>query len=167
MRHEISIGGSTIKASDELMAAQGCVYKLFYNDYYIIQVGETFAKSINVVHTALFYTAKGTKSAEKEGTMFFKLTEAVKNAPHGQYAIEILLVSDKPYQLLKQGQMALFGAKNDPFCLNRSFDVYVGKYIQHPKSHQKWKWWANRGHYLNFLRWKKAELLRQSSLDAA
>ena len=136
---------------------EGCVYKLFWGEIYVIIKCKTFARSKTIIEQSLDrFLNRGGKDI-----LYHRFFTYIKMHPFYSFRVKILLNSDNPYQLLIKEQEWLDKAKDDHNCFNISFDAYVPHGIQ-----GKRKAWINRGHYLNFMIWKKRRFknveLRQS-----
>lgn len=134
-----------------LPGIEGCVYKLWYANRYIIIKCKTLWRSAQNISSGLDYFLKGTPKGRKEEDYFHEFFCHVQMNPFQEFKIELLLSSNNPYQLLKAEHLALQKAKNDPQCLNQSFEVYIPKFTQVNGKGS----WINRGYYLNFMIWKK------------
>lgn len=128
---------------------EGCVYKLFWGEVYVIIKCKTFARSKTIIEQSLdrFLNKKG------KDILYHRFFTYIKMHPFYSFRVKILLKSDNPYQLLIKEQEKLDEAREDLNCFNISFDAYVPHGIQ-----GKRKAWINRGHYLNFMIWKKRRL---------
>lgn len=134
-----------------LPAINGCVFKLFWGEAYVIIKGKTFMRQRTIIQNSLdFFLRKG--SRDKHYQKFF---EHIKSHHYGNFTVEILFESEKPYQLLKTEQIWLDKCKTDPNCMNTIFDAYIPIGIQGSR-----KSWINRGHYLNFKMWQKRRVIQ-------
>jgi hypothetical protein len=125
---------------------EGCVYKLFWGEVYVIVKCKTFVRSRTIIEQSLnAYTSRG-----KRDLLYHRFFDYIKTHPFYSFRVKVLLKSDSPYQLLIKEQEELDKAKPDLNCFNNSFEAYVPKGIQGSR-----KAWINRGHYLNFMIWKK------------
>src|SRR5690242_17623892 len=130
---------------------EGCVYKLWYADKYIILKCKTLARSIFGIKTDLHYFFKGTPGGTKESDLYFDFYVHVQEVPFQKFKVEIILSSNNPLELLKCEQIELEKAYDDPNCMNKSFEVYIPKHTQVNGK----KSWINRGYYLNFMQWMR------------
>lgn len=130
---------------------QGCVYKLWYSERYIIVKAKTLLRSVQTIEVDLGYFFKG---REKEKNLYHDFYIHIECSPDQDFKIEVILQSDNPYELLKAEYIALEQGYSDINCMNKIFEPYV------PKATQKngKKSWINRGYYLNFMQWKKRRL---------
>lgn len=134
-----------------LPGVNGCVYKLWYANRYVIVKCKTLFRSAQNIESGLDYFFKGTPKGRKEEDFYHEFFVHVQMHPFEQFKIELLLVSDNPYQLLKAEQKALWYAEKDAQCLNQKFDAYIPQFTQVNGKGS----WINRGYYLNFCIWKK------------
>lgn len=130
---------------------EGCVYKLWYADRYIILKCKTLARSVFGIKNDLHYFLRGTKGGTKENDLYYDFYVHVQEFPFENFKIEIILASNNPLELLKTEQIELEKSYEDQKCLNKDFDAYVPKLTQVNGK----KSWINRGYYLNFMQWKK------------
>jgi hypothetical protein len=131
----------------EYQNINGCVFKLFWGEKYVIVKCKMFARAKTIIEESLGYYIKGTKMRDKLYDNFFQY---IRTTPFYSFRDEILYKGDNPYHLLKQEQLALYNGEHDVNCMNVRFESYYPKLIQ-----GKEKYWINRGHFLNFKRWQK------------
>jgi hypothetical protein len=133
---------------------EGCVYKLFWGEVYVIVKCKTFVRSKTIFEQSLdrFLNRNG------EDILYHRFFTYIKTHPFYSFRVNVVLRSNNPYRLLVKEQELLDESRSDLNCFNVSFDAYVPKGIQ-----GKRKAWINRGHYLNFMTWKK----KRSSKNAA
>jgi hypothetical protein len=125
---------------------EGCVYKLFWGEVYVIVKAKTFIRSKTIIESSL----ERFLEKNKRDLMYHRFFSYIKDHPHMNFRVKILLKSDNPYRLLIKEQEELDKCHSDLNCFNNSFVAYVPKGIQ-----GKRKAWINRGHYLNFMIWRK------------
>lgn len=130
---------------------QGCVFKLFWGEKYVIVKCKTFAYAKKIIEKSMFYHFKTGMNDNLYGRFF----DYIKTAPFYSLRVEILAETENPYQLLIKEQLSLNEAKNDQNCLNASFDAYIPQFTQVNGKGS----WINRGYYLNFMIWKKRHSL--------
>jgi hypothetical protein len=131
----------------EYFSTNGCVFKLFWGEKYVVVKCKMFARAKTIIEQSLKYYLKGTGMKDKLYENFFKY---IQSHPFYTFRVEILFESDNPYHLLKQEQIALDIAKDDLNCMNVRFEAYYP-----PKIQGRDKFWINRGHFLNFKQWYK------------
>jgi hypothetical protein len=130
---------------------EGCVYKLWYNDRYVIIKCKTLQRSIFGIKTDLHYFFKETRGGQREANLYYDFYSYIESNQSGVFQIEIILASNHPLELLKSEHIALEEAYVDERCLNKDFNVYIPKFTQVNGK----KSWINRGYYLNFMIWRK------------
>ena len=128
----------------------GCIYKLWYLNKYIIVKCKTLFRSKENIESGLKYFFKNTPKGRKETDYFHLFFVFVLDNPFNDFSIEIIFESENPLELLKREFLEKQKAKSDENCLNNSFDVYVPKNTQVNGK----KSWINRGYYLNFMQWR-------------
>jgi|SRR5690242_11796738 len=129
----------------------GCVYKLWYYDRYVIIKCKTLARSIYGIKTDLRYFFKETRGGQRETNLYYDFYSYIEANPSRTFKVEIILASNHPLELLKSEHISLEDAYADPKCLNKDFNVYIPKFTQVNGK----KSWINRGYYLNFKQWVK------------
>lgn len=131
---------------------QGCVFKLYYGNYYIVVMGRSLKWQSNMISGDIERCFRG----KSVGALYLSFSKKVSSTPGLEFRFELLFESDNPYQLLKRTQEELDDALSDPYCLNSSFEPYLSSRIQTPPIYSRWKdkYWINRGHYLNFRKWQ-------------
>lgn len=134
-----------------LPGIEGCVYKLWYADKYIVVKCKTLVRSVQNINTNIEYYFKHLNHDKHQKDNYLQFYQHIQQHPGKQFKIDILLQSNNPYQLLIAEQTALDAGMEDENCLNILFDAYI------PQSTQRngEKSWINRGYYLNFCIWRK------------
>jgi hypothetical protein len=133
-----------------LSGINGCVFKLFWGNGYVVIKGKTFLRQRTIIQSSLdLFLRKGTKDRH-----YSKFFEYIKAHTGSSFEVEILYLDENPYQLLINEQTWLEKCKNDINCMNTIFDAYIPKGIQGSR-----KSWINRGHYLNFKMWQKRRVI--------
>lgn len=128
------------------LTTEGCVFKLSWGEKFIIVKCKTFVRAKTIIEQSLqAYLTRG-----KQDMLYTRFFGYIKLHPGLGFVVKILYKGDSPYQLLKHEQIFLDKFRDDPNCFNQSFDAYVPKGIQGSR-----KAWINRGHYLNFMMWKR------------
>lgn len=135
----------------EIPVVEGCVFKLWYAEKYVVIKCHKIARAIENINNGLVHFFKNTPKGRNPNDLYFLFYHHVSDNPFKNFKIEFILKSDNPYELLKSEQIALDAGKLDKNCLNRVFDAYVP---QNTQVNGK-KSWINRGYYLNFMEWKR------------
>jgi hypothetical protein len=134
------------------------VYKLWYNEKYVVIAAKTIQRSVENINIGLKYFFQNTPKGRNPNDLYYKFYCYVADNPFHTFRIEFLLHTDNPYEFLKAEQIALDAAKTDDNCLNKVFDVYIPQFTQVNGK----KSWINRGFYLNFMNWKRN---KEANLD--
>lgn len=123
-----------------------CICKIFWGDAYVVAKCRTFARLKTIIEDSLDrYLRKG-----KHDLMYERFFFYIKAYPNCNFRVKVLFKSENPYELLVKEQEWLDKSKFDLNCMNNSWDAYIPKGIQGDR-----KAWINRGHYLNFMNWKR------------
>lgn len=136
--------------------AKGCVYKLWYENRFVVVKCKTLFRSVDNITKGFAFFLTGTKKAQKEEDYYHEFFSFIQENPFNNFKIEVILQSNNPLELLKCEQRQLNIAKYDPRCMNNNFDAYIPKFTQVNGK----KSWINRGYYLNFMQWKKDQANR-------
>ena len=129
----------------------GCVYKLWYADRYVVIKCKTMWRSRQNIEINLGYFLKNTPKARRKDNLYYELFSYIIDNPDCEFKIDVLFESNNPYQLLKTEFLELRRAKSDPKCLNNYFEPY----IPHNTNKKGCSTWINKGYYLNFMNWKR------------
>lgn len=134
---------------------QGCVYKLWYADRYVVVKAKTLVRSVQTIEVDLgyFFTER-----EKEKNLYYDFYIHIEANPGHEFKIELILQSNNPFELLKAEFLALEHGYGDEKCMNKEFEPYIPKNTQRKGK----KSWINRGYYLNFMNWKKKHLIQST-----
>ncbi len=157
--HSQKFGSCWIEIPEPLIDVQFCVFKLYYNEKYVVLMGKSLFRQVEIIRDNLAYyfgRRKGSlQSSKKPDDFCEKFYEYVYDHPGGTFRIELVIcgVSRSPYILLQQNQIEL--DRRDLNCLNTNDVPELSKYIQMPalyrtgryKDYKHWinsKWQWNR-----------------------
>lgn len=144
---------------DNLAEIKGNVFKLYYGEKYIVIMGKTLLRQVETIRNDLNRYFKETKLGRTPNNLYFKFYDFIYNTPGLNFNFELILQSEKPYQLLKCCQSELDKGNKDDNCMNMVFEPYINKELQKPLKSRKFIWWINRGEYLNFRKWQKQRVI--------
>jgi len=125
------------------------VCKIWYAEKYLIVGGKTLARSIGNINTNLNYFFKDTLMGRNPNDMFYNFYCHVDDNPFQEFKVDVVSDTENTYQHLKNWFLELSKGKEDPICLNLYFEPYIPQNTQRKK-----KSWINRGHYLNYRKWR-------------
>ncbi len=140
---------------EPIIGIEGCVYKLWYAEKYIVIKCRTLARSCENLNTNIEYYFKNIGKDKHQKDNYLQFYQHIHQNNQGKFKIEVLLQSNNPYQLLMSEQLALDEVIDDENCLNIIFDAYVPDNTQRNGK----KSWINRGYYLNFCIWRRKHRL--------
>lgn len=126
------------------------VYKIWYANKYVIIGGRAIDRSIGNINYSLHRFFKDTPMGRNPNDMYYNFYCHVDEYPYQEFKIEVLSDTTNPYRHLKNWFLELRKSQGDPKCLNLYFEPYIPKDTQRKK-----KSWLNRGHYLNYMKWKQ------------
>lgn len=156
-RHKvIGNGGFSVKLPHSLATIEKCVFKLFYGDAYIIMMGKTLQRQVEIIIQDVEKYKRGKWS---RGDMYLSFYQHIVKNPNLYFEVELLLEDESPYQLLKRCQYELDEGAGDHDCFNLNTEPYLSRFIQTPpiyltQKRRAYKYWINRGYYLNFRKWQ-------------
>lgn len=142
-----------------LKEIKGCVFKLFYGDKYIVVMGKTLVRQVEMINNDIDRYFKNTQMGRSEGNIYFRFYYYIHSNPDLSFRFELVLQSENAYHLLKTCQIELDKGSKDDNCCNMIFEPYINKDIQRPIKNRKFIWWINRGSFLNFKRWQKRRVM--------
>lgn len=143
----------------ELVDIQGCVFKLYFGEYYIVLMGKSLFRQVETVRNDINRYFKDTSKGQSVKNLYYHFYKHIYSIRSGKFHFELILESDKPYQLLKCCQQELDRGFEDTYCLNTCYEPYINKDLQKPIKDRKFIWWINRGQYLNFKRWQSKRVI--------
>lgn len=146
----------SIQIPSDIDQFQGYVYKLWYQERFVIVKCKTLWRSVDNITKGFSFFLTGTKKAQKEEDYYHEFFVFVQENPFNDFRVEVILQSNNPLELLICEQKQLNIAKYDPRCMNNNFSAYIPKFTQVNGK----KSWINRGYYLNFMQWKKKQTNR-------
>lgn len=141
-----------------------CVYRLYYDEKYIIVMAKSMYRSVWSINEDLIRYHKGVTDKAKDG-LYGNFCKYVIDNPNRKFSFDMLLISKNPYRLLQCCQLELDKAQSDTNCLSPNAEPYLSPNIQTPPFYLKGrakeeKYWINRGYYLNFRKWQYNRHLR-------
>ena len=102
-----------------------CVYKLSYGKAYVIVKAKILVGSLKQIQKSLNQYAHGSAGQHSKKSLYWKFFGYVTSHPNSKWKVQLLLVSDNPYKLLKAEQHYAKKSKKDKNGMN----VYSGAYI--------------------------------------
>lgn len=138
-----------------LKEVQGCVYRIWYDNHFIVVMGKTFARSLTSIINDMGRFRKGVREGKSENNLYKNFYYHVLKNPDGEFKIQILIKHDNQFQLLKWCQIALAEGQYSDQCLNSKYTPYINQNIQHNKVEKGKRGQVSRGTILNFLKWRK------------
>ena len=128
-----------------------CVYKLSFNDRYLIIKAKDHLASIETIQKCLNQFMRDSELQRKPDNLYFHFFSYVEKVGEGQFETEILLETSNQYDLLKTEQLQLDKCVNDKKCLNNNTQAYIPLYNE-ISGHFGW---ITKGSVLNFKKWLK------------
>lgn len=143
----------------DLVDVQGCVFKLYYGQHYIVLMGKSLFRQVETIRNDIKRYFNETGKGRSVNNIYFRFYSYIHSNPGLKFSYQLIIESDKPYQLLKTCQIELDKSLDDSHCCNMVFEPYINKDLQKPIKSRKFIWWINRGQYLNFRRWQKNRVI--------
>ena len=103
------------------------VYKLYYDNIYIINKGKTLSGSLFLLQRGLgYYLAyEHNKESVMDKDYWFKFYDFVRRNPGRQFRVEIVMQSNDALEILKSEQATLDGCLKDKKCFNGNIKSYI------------------------------------------
>lgn len=111
---------------------QGCVYRLFYGDYFVIIKGKYLRNSLEIMQRnyIYFHLNEHKENDSLKNSHYFKFYQyCSKNHGKFKYRVEVELQSDDPLKLLTAEQELLLLYMRNKKCMNNSIVAYLPKWI--------------------------------------
>lgn len=128
-----------------------CVYRLSFNDKYVIVKAKDCQKSIEAVQKALNQFLRHSELQRNPENLYYHFFSFVSKHHKGTFEVRVLSESDSAYELLKAEQTALNEARKDKNCLNNAVDAYIPVFNEATDSYG----WISKSAVLNFKKWIK------------
>lgn len=128
-----------------------CLYRLAFNNKYVIVKAKDLQKSIESIQKALNQFIRHSELQRNPENLYFHFFSFISRHQKGVFDLRVLLESESAYELLKAEQLALNEAREDVNCLNNSVDAYVPNYNEATESYG----WISKAAVLNFKKWAK------------
>src|SRR5258708_7278374 len=129
-----------------------CLYKLAFNDRYVIVKAKDHQKSIESIQKSLNQFMRNSELQRKPNNLYYYFFTYVEKQKEGLFQVEILLESSNAYELLKSEQKALKEASKDKKCLNNNTEAYIPDYNEVTGMYG----WIPKTAVLNFRKWLKS-----------
>lgn len=146
---------TTFKIADirikSYMAVDPCVFKLVYNERYVIVKAKSMDGTCKGIQKSLNQFLDGSNCQRDPGNMYYHFfTYVEKNEGH-TFSVQLIMETTNAYELLKAEQILLDGAKKNKKCLNNNVDAYIPQYNDSTDMYG----WIPKWCYLSFMKWKK------------
>jgi len=142
---------TVIYSLPKLHAIGSCVYKLSFNEKYLIIKAKDHLASIQTMQKSLNQFMRNSELQRKPDNLYFHFFSYIEKAKEGEFKTEILLETDNQYDLLKEEQLQLDKGIKDKNCMNNSMQAYIPLYNEETGHFG----WITRGAVLNFKKWLK------------
>lgn len=135
----------------KLHGINSCVYKLSFNEKYLIIKAKDHLASIETIQKCLNQFMRNSELQRKPDNLYYHFFSHVEGSKEGVFETEILLESANQYELLKTEQLELDKGMNDKKCLNNTTQAYIPQYNEITGHFG----WITKGAILNFKKWLK------------
>lgn len=139
-----------INGIENFRTVESCVYKLYYNTRYVVVKAKNCLGSLRAIQKSLNQYMKGYESQRKKDNLYRHFFQFIERNAGGEFKIQLALVSENSYKLLKMEQHLIKKAKKDKKCLQNRGGAYIPQWNEETQMYN----WINRGTVMNFLRYK-------------
>jgi hypothetical protein len=136
----------------KLYGVKSCVYKLSFEDRYVIVKAKDHQLSIEGIQKALNQFLRHSELQRQQTNLYYHFFSYIEKKKNGYFGAEIILESDNAYDLLKCEQEALNKARRDKKCLNNNVDAYIPAFNELTGMYG----WITKQQVLNFRKWVKS-----------
>jgi hypothetical protein len=142
--------------SSLIESVNGCVFMLIYKDHFVVCKGKTLVGTLkNISRSIDGLSNKPIDEWPIEHLYYHFIAFILGGSVDNQdYKVQVYLVTDNPVDLLKKEQQLLWDNRNNPKCLNNTFDAYIPTYKEETQMYG----WINKGQFMSFMRWKKRNM---------
>src|SRR5215831_16865219 len=101
-----------ISIPNDLVDYEYCVFKLFYGSKYIILMGKTLFRQVEIIRYNLaYYFNRGDQKKERankaDDDFCIEFYKYIRDNPNLRFRFVVLIVNENPYRLLQSNQIAL------------------------------------------------------------
>jgi len=128
-----------------------CLYKLSFNDRYVIIKAKNHEDSVKTMQKSLNQFERGSEFQRNPNNRYFPFFEYVCKNRNGMFLVEIILESDNIYSLLKEEQLLIDKNRHDKKFLLNATEAYLPDLNETTGMYG----WVPRGVGLAFLKWQK------------
>ena len=128
-----------------------CLYRLAFNDKYVLVKAKECQKSIEAIQKALNQFMRHSELQRNPENLYYHFFSFISRHQKGTFEVKVLLESDNAYELLKAEQLALNEARKDKNCLNNATEAYIPAYNEATETYG----WISKSAVLNFRKWLK------------
>lgn len=123
---------------EENVQPKRCVYKIWADGKFMIWKGLSLTQSVSQVSEQIH---RSLSRPPKSGDLFEKLMRRIEDNRLLFIEVEAIQYADSALDLLKSEYNLLQESKNNPDCLNMSFEPYIPKWIPitHIEAYEEWK----------------------------
>lgn len=130
---------------------KSCVYKLSFNDKYVIVKAKDHVASVSTIQRSYNQFMRHSEFQRKPENIYFHFFSYVEKQKDGTFRSDILLEDENPYKLLVREQQEIDKAMKDKNCLNALADAYIPEFNEITQSYG----WIPKQSVMNFRKWLK------------
>lgn len=142
---------TVIYSLPKVYGTKSCVYKLSFNDKYVIVKAKDHESSVNGIQKSLNQFMRDSELQRKPDNLYFHFFSHVEKEYEGKFVVDIILESDNAYELLKAEQIELDKSVLDKKCLNNTTLAYIPQFNELTGLYG----WIKKQSVLNFKKWLK------------
>lgn len=137
-----------------------CVYKLSFNDRYVIVKAKDHVGSVSAIQKAYNQFMRHSDFQRDPKNLYFHFFSFIEKHRVGTFTVNIIIEDTNPYKLLVAEQKELLKSRKDTRCLNTNADAYIPDYNELTESYG----WISKQSVLNFRKWLKNNAKAKKSL---
>lgn len=130
-----------------------CVYKLSFNDHYVIVKAKDHCSSVAAIQKAYNQFMRHSEFQRKPDNIYHYFFSYCEKQKEGTFRVDILLEDSNPYNLLVAEQKELNKSMKDKKCLNALADAYIPEFNELTGMYG----WIPKQAVMNFKKWLKTK----------
>ena len=143
---------AVIYSIPKVYGVKSCVYKLSFDDRYVIIKAKDHQQSVEGIQKALNQFMRHSELQRNPHNLYFHFFSYIEKKSEGYFRVEILLEGENIYELLKTEQIYLDKSLKDKKCLNNSVQAYIPDFNDLTGMYG----WLPKTAVMSFKRWLKS-----------
>lgn len=129
-----------------------CVYKLSFNDRYVIVKAKNHISSIEAIQKSLNQFMRHSEVQRNPENLYYHFFSYIEKIEEGMFVVDSILETNNAYDLLKCEQTELNKSVKDKKCLNNNTEAYIPQFNDITGTYG----WISKQSVLNFKKWLKS-----------